>query len=188
MGIKISELNEALEADNEDLIPVVDVDENSTKKISVLNLSKKNGVPTGGIMGYDGDTIPSGYEEVDGPNHYSTTEQVIGTWIDGKPIYRQVITTAMPQVNSDGTYPTNISLLITSDVDEVTFEFFKLIMTVNDIKQSYSLPYISNSGRVAKAFLENSSQYGFKIVTATNGTAFSGATVVATIEYTKTTD
>ena len=28
---------------------------------------------------------------LDGRDNYSTTEQVIGTWIDGKPIYRKVI-------------------------------------------------------------------------------------------------
>ena len=31
-------------------------------------------------------------------NNYSTEEQVIGTWIDGKPLYRKVI-----NINADGT-------------------------------------------------------------------------------------
>ena len=31
---------------------------------------------------------------------YSTDEQIIGEWIDGKPLYRKVITTQMPQVTT----------------------------------------------------------------------------------------
>lgn len=47
-------------------------------------------LPIYSIVDYDGDTVPSGYEEV---NSYSTTEVKTGdTWIDGKPIYRKVIT------------------------------------------------------------------------------------------------
>ncbi len=32
------------------------------------------------------------YENLKNANKYSTTEQVAGTWIDGKPLYRKVIT------------------------------------------------------------------------------------------------
>ena len=46
------------------------------------------GIPTGGIIDYEGDTIPEGYEEVDSPDIHSTNEKVIGTWYDGKPLYR----------------------------------------------------------------------------------------------------
>lgn len=48
-------------------------------------------MPVGGIIPFDGTTIPEGYEEVNGYDNYSTEEQVIGTWIDGKPLYRKMV-------------------------------------------------------------------------------------------------
>jgi len=44
--------------------------------------------PIGTIVEYDGDTVPDGYEKIE---DYSTNEVKIGTWIDGKPIYRKVL-------------------------------------------------------------------------------------------------
>ena len=35
-------------------------------------------------------------------NNYSTSEQVVGTWIDGKPLYRKVIVTTVPECSEDG--------------------------------------------------------------------------------------
>ena len=54
-------------------------------------------VPTNSVIGWDSDdAIPNGYEEVDNPNNYSTDEKIIGTWIDGKPLYRRVFETTLP--------------------------------------------------------------------------------------------
>lgn len=54
-------------------------------------------VPINAIFDYEGDTVPEGYIKVepstdDGGNTslvYSTTETIIGTWIDGRPIYQK---------------------------------------------------------------------------------------------------
>lgn len=49
-------------------------------------------VPVGSVIAYDGDIIPAGYEEVeDYMPTYSLEEQRIGTWVDGKPLYRKVL-------------------------------------------------------------------------------------------------
>ena len=48
-------------------------------------------LPIGSEVDYDGASAPAGWEEVDDPNTYSTSETRIGTWINGKPIYRKVI-------------------------------------------------------------------------------------------------
>ena len=61
-GVKISELTTTTTINNSDLIPIVQ--NNETKSITKQDLVA---------------------------DKYSTTEQVIGTWIDGKPIYRKVI-------------------------------------------------------------------------------------------------
>ena len=52
----------------------------------------------------DGTTIPTGWEEVEDKGEiYSTTEQRIGTWIDGKPLYQITIQDTMPTITTDGT-------------------------------------------------------------------------------------
>lgn len=49
-------------------------------------------MPIGSEIDYSGSTVPDGWESVDDPNSYSTTEvKTDKTWIDGKPIYRKVI-------------------------------------------------------------------------------------------------
>lgn len=63
-GVKISELTEASTINDSDLIPIVQ--NNETKSITKQDLVA---------------------------DKYLTTEQVIGTWIDGKPLYRKVLTT-----------------------------------------------------------------------------------------------
>lgn len=45
---------------------------------------------------------------------YSTKEQIIGNWINGKPIYRKIITGSLVNVGNDWTSITNIN-----NVDEV---------------------------------------------------------------------
>ena len=48
-------------------------------------LDQSAGIPTNGVIGFDGSTVPGGYEETDWPNTYSTTERRVGTWM-GKPL------------------------------------------------------------------------------------------------------
>lgn len=43
-------------------------------------------------------------------SNYSTTEKVVGKWIDGKPIYRKVWTTTTFDANNQATINTNISI------------------------------------------------------------------------------
>ena len=49
---------------------------------------------------------------VDGLNTYSTTEQVVGTWIDGKPIYRKVITGSWSSANGTINLVDNVSSIV----------------------------------------------------------------------------
>ena len=49
-------------------------------------------LPVGAEVDYDGSVVPDGWTEVVDPNTYSTDEVRIGTWIDGKPLYRKVVT------------------------------------------------------------------------------------------------
>lgn len=54
-------------------------------------------MPLGAVIDYSGNDVPVGWEKI---NDYSTTETNTGkTWIDGKPIYRKVISSTL-----NGTY------------------------------------------------------------------------------------
>jgi len=57
-----------------------------------LTVKAGDTLPIGTIVDYDGDTVPTGYEEVEETEDYSTSETNTGKkWIDGRPIYRKVI-------------------------------------------------------------------------------------------------
>jgi hypothetical protein len=69
---------------------------------SINLVQQMTGIPQDGVIAFDGDVIPEGYEEVENPNLevYSTYETFIGYDVeeDGtkKPRYRQKIKTTTP--------------------------------------------------------------------------------------------
>lgn len=67
-----------------------------TKTFVTLFYTKTTDTPGSGTW-----TTQGGYA-----HHYSTSEKVIGTWIDGKPIYERVITLASTTSVSAGTWKT----------------------------------------------------------------------------------
>ena len=123
-------------------------------------------------------------ERASNQQNYSTDEQVIGTWINGKPLYRKVVTTTAPEVTTDGTYPTNLSKGFATNVD---FAIIKEAY-VNVNNEWFTLPYILNGNGIIKAFINILSSGVVDLVIATNSTYFSKKTVTAIVEYTKTTD
>ena len=74
-NIKISELNELSKVDRTDILPIVDVSANETKKVLVDNLIEKN-IELLAIS----DTAPSEFE--DGDKYYNTSTKKIYTAID----------------------------------------------------------------------------------------------------------
>lgn len=104
------------------------------------------------------------------PTHYSTDEQVVGTWVDGKPIYQKTFT----------------NLLITTQGEWVAFNhninnFDDLIQvcSCNVRREGQSDPWIHSVG-LTIGFDINKTQ--FEINSQIPGTA------KLTIQYTKTTD
>ena len=103
---------------------------------------------------------------------YSTTEQAIGTWIDGKPIYRKIIKASVNQGNHE-----------VYDVSDMNLD--EIINMRGTISQSVGsfvpIPYYTNSSDFTIVFYPKSSNY-IKVNTSTNGI------VNIILEYTKTTD
>jgi hypothetical protein len=117
-------------------------------------------VPAGSIVQYDGDTIPTGYEEVNGFDNYSTTEQRIGTWIDGKPIYRKTF-----EINGAGS---NVSDDILASLDIEVFLKSEWLSWGNGDFIIKNVGYNSSTKKLVNKPAEWS--------------------VAFTVEYTKTTD
>ena len=105
---------------------------------------------------------------------YSTEETVIGTWIDGKPLYRKVLTsTTISDSNVDITLPSNIDFMSTDKVEIKAggFSFFSDRYTnANDLIQIFK--FNATTLRVVLGSVWKSN--------------FKSAIIV--IEYTKTTD
>lgn len=121
-------------------------------------------------------TSYSQFQELDGTN-YIATEEVIGTWIDGKPLYRSVI--------NGGTITTsNISIGNISNID--TLVNIKGTAYSSNFDQYYGMPNVhSNIGEYyINVFMSGNG------VVIRYGTGFSNglSKVIAILEYTKTTD
>lgn len=122
--------------------------------------------------------------------NYSTNEQRVGTWIDGKPLYRKVFQiTTIPQVTTDGTVASSDGGLIDNNT---TFAFIENAFAISDSNTIPStiqtLPYINNSGRQLKCQVSASSRK-LHVYLISNGTVYNNYyKVIVSVLYTKTTD
>ena len=106
---------------------------------------------------------------------YSLDEQVIGQWIDGKPLYRKTINFgALPSLDNEKSVSTNVSNI---DVMINVYGF----STNGDGYFSINDDYIAGIGCI---YSKNTNQ--IKIQASRNRTDYT--TTYVTIEYTKTTD
>lgn len=217
MSIKISELPSATSVGDNDLVPIVQggetkkapasafggggggtsdyTDLNNKPSInSVTLVGNKTGsdlglgdVPVGAVVQFDGDTIPVGYEEVNGYVNYSTTEQKIGTWIDGKPLYRKIVTSAFPQVTSDGTQVYTSIDLSSLSPEEVIIEWANTFNAAKTSTQMFpiarNIGTTSNSELIARVLYSSNYLYIYCKIQSYNTN-----TLIASILYTKTTD
>lgn len=157
-----------------------EIDANKLNKIEdgIVEASKTGGILAGTIVGYDGDTIPEGYEEVENPNVYSTEEKVIGEWL-GKPIYRKVVDV--------GYLPNAGAKFVNHEISNIdSFVTIRGIATNGTnffpLPYSYSSPS-SNAGQYSITLYSNKLQIA--IETGSDRTSYSAKVI---LEYTKTTD
>lgn len=121
-------------------------------------------------------------------NQYSTTEQVVGQWINGKPLYQITIQDTMPTVTTDGTRSIKIidisSLNMSMCVDIEGFTFVQDGMECVPIN---SVPRIENNRvNFCQVFRQNSSNsYIDSLFIASYVASFSNKPCYITIKYTK---
>lgn len=149
------------------------------KKISVNDVAIKNSKN-------EGITLDEYLNEINDRDIYSTDEKVIGTWIDGKPLYQKI----MKFITAIGeNYTTDIAHGV-SDVDLI---FVKNAFLVNNSSSdsyygwSFPLPiglFKSNTTEDKLGIV--ASRYGVRFYVETSwGTAW---TKYVVLNYTKTTD
>ena len=114
-------------------------------------------------------------------NTYSTEETIIGTWIDGKPLYRKTLT-------FNTTINSNTPLYIAHNISNVDTIFVDYSHSYfwNDTVGSYSLPIVGYDGGFTDTVycIVNKNDV---VVCSTGGWGESWRKHI-TIKYTKTTD
>ena len=106
-------------------------------------------------------------------DNYSTTEKVVGTWIDGKPLYEKVVT---------GTISSNSEVQIQM---ETSITMRKMNGNIKEgTTLQYSVPYYAGSTDFTHIFFSQSS---FKLFVK-SGTTHGYGTFEIVCQYTKTTD
>lgn len=131
---------------------------------------------TDGIMYYIRDV--SSPDNFGTAHKYSTDEQIVGTWIDGKPLYEKVLNLTSVQI-ADNNY---------SDSDIQYADHFEIVSGHYIVSGAYG-----NIGLGLNSYESNSlyTRTGFRIYNKTLYTVINGYTAVSAkiiIQYTKTTD
>ena len=123
---------------------------------------------------------------VDAKYDFSTDEKVVGTWIDGKPIYQKTIVTKWPDVSVSTAYDVSINAIVDTIVE------LKWISDIDGIcKSSFDIAGVSNEYMMKVVIFNNTysdSNLRNKIRAWNNNPTNNNKTVYVTLQYTKTID
>ena len=132
------------------------------------------------------------------PYHkYSTTEQVVGEWIDGKPIYERTIIDTLPTVTTAGTFERKDIILSDIGINNVGIGFivnaYIYTQINNGLEQSLPLcfpnnDFTNNITKDTKVWLTKGGGNDLKLSITCAQPAYSDFPVCVILRYTKTTD
>lgn len=143
---------------------------NSKGELKELVIKANDSIPAGAVIDFEGDVVPEGYEQVEDKGEiYSTEEQRVGTWIDGKPLYRKTIETIVN--NQQQTISLDFS------IDKLK----KVEGGLDNGNQVIPFGYNDNTNYCC-VFIQKSNKSLYYMSSWSKGTLY------ITLEYTKTTD
>lgn len=141
------------------------------KKINFVNGETIDGANTFNTMQ---DNIEEAIEE---KQTYSTSEQKIGTWTDGKPLYRKTISiNTPPTTNNTEVYNFDKNFIIKNYYGFVTISASSQLIPINF--------YFTNEYNVATYITKNTGKINMKV----GSVSYTNQQVTINLEYTKTTD
>lgn len=126
------------------------------------------------------------------PNEYSTTEKIVGSWIDGKPLYQKTITYTMPTIPTDGTRTvgaytsTGTTIKTVVDIQAIAYNssgaYYELLNRADKLEEA-----TNPNRKYSRLFVMTNSASSNKntVCVVANDSSFSGATAYITIKYTK---
>lgn len=149
-------------------------------------------LPIGTIVEFDGNTIPDGYEEVEDKGEiYSTEEQVIGTWIDGRPLYRKTVFYEAETSSQN----LGVEIGVSHDISDVDFIMVRkdktYLLRLNTYKLYEDVSIIVTEPSDYKHYLNTFRSDKDKVYFYTgdyNWVSGENLKFHCTVEYTKTTD
>ena len=150
---------------------------NSKGELKELVIKANDSIPADSVIDFDGDVVPEGYEQVEDKGEiYSTEEQRIGTWIDGKPLYRKVYN----KIALNG----NETIVEATEGITVQMIFGWFIYTDSKSVQTIGAYRAMNTASTSRAFWDGT------YIKVQGGTDWQTGQYTArvVIEYTKTTD
>lgn len=122
--------------------------------------------------------LVSAINEVNSRDIYSTTERVIGTWINGKPLYRKVV--------SFGTLPNNNTKTVAHNISNIGIVTSIKGIGINTISHLYYVipaTSVDALGNQIQIYCDNTDIY---IKTGIDRSSITESYII--LEYTKTTD
>jgi hypothetical protein len=148
--------------------------------LPIASAAELGGIKVGNNLTIDANGVLSG-TAVSGGQNYSTTEQLVGTWIDGKPLYQKTYSGTIPMGADSGS--TNIFAdSATISIIESGFVISGYIIQNTDFYMINSIGFESMRQNVIFISKNNNSIRGRVTV------EYVGCPIVVTIQYTKTTD
>ena len=162
----------------------------------VSNFPEKRGLNTDDINDIANGEISNGF--VQSGLCYSAEEQVVGKWVDGKPLYQKTITTTNAQCSSDGSPVTRTPLItsfgITNDVDNLWIDFgnsYKRNSSAighSEMLWSYNVSHAAGNNAGTMVWPSNDGNGHVVLNIRNTRTDQNNCTLYITLRYTKKTD
>ena len=121
--------------------------------------------------------------------NYSTDEQVVGTWIDGKPIYQKTITGTFPSTASTSIF--GVGAIIATNINEIVDYKGKAtyLGSAGEKSLTQTFPVLTiGLDQSTKIWGYTDTSDNLKLYGVNSNQSFANRPFVFTIQYTKTTD